>query len=95
MKFIKNILLLSIIIILSQNINIVIVNNNSLYAADCVAKNNLQENAMSFIARCRKGSIKSVFPGEMYSKNISEIKKGKSKAHKTAWKLLNDNRFKK
>ena len=65
------------------------------YAGDCVAKNNLSEKAQSFISRCRKGSIKSKFPGEFLSKTLGEIKKGSTSKHKTAWKLLNDNRFKK
>ncbi len=96
MNIIKKILFISLTIMLFQNMSNQLVGNSSfLFAADCVAKNNFNEKAISFIARCRKGSIKSVFPGEMYSKTIAEIKKGKSKSHKTAWKLLNDNRFKK
>lgn len=66
-----------------------------MFAGDCVAKHNTQETVSSYISKCRKGSIRSVFPGEMMSKKLGEIQKGKSKAHKTAWKLLNDSRFKK
>ena len=74
------------------------VGNDSLflsnaYAADCVATNNLSETAQSYINRCRKGSINSEFPGEMYSKTLKEIKSGTSAVHKKAWKLLNDGRF--
>ena len=66
---------------------------SSAYAADCVANNNLSETAQSYIGRCRKGSINSVFSGEMYSKTLGEIKSGSSAVHKKAWKLLNDSRF--
>jgi hypothetical protein len=64
-------------------------------AGDCVANNNLGETADSFISRCRKASIRSEFPGEFLGSTLGEIKKGKSARHKKAWKLLNDNRFKK
>jgi hypothetical protein len=81
---------------LFQNVSSTVIGQTGLlFASDCVAKNNTSELATNFIARCCKGSIKSVFPGEMYSKTVGEIKKGKSKSHKTAWKLLNDGRFKK
>jgi len=64
-------------------------------AANCNAGSNLNETAQAFIPRCIKGSVKDVFPGEMYSKTLGEIKSGKTAVHKKAWKLLNDNRFKK
>jgi hypothetical protein len=66
---------------------------SNVYAADCVANNNLSETAQSYIGRCRKGSINSEFPGEMYSKTLGGIKSGSSAIHKKAWKLLNDKRF--
>ncbi len=34
-------------------------------AADCIANNNLGDIADSFISRCRKGSIRQEFPGEL------------------------------
>ncbi len=67
----------------------------SVQAASCNAGSNLSETAQAFISRCCKGKINSEFPGEMYSKTIGEIKNGKTAVHKKAWKLLNDNRFKK
>jgi len=67
----------------------------SVQAASCNAGDNLGETAQAFISKCRKGKINSEFPGEMYSKKIGDIKKGKTAVHKKAWKLLNDNRFKK
>lgn len=62
-------------------------------AKDCVAKNNPEDIAMSFIERCRKGSIHREFPGTHYSQRLGDIQRGQSKADKTAWKLLNDHRF--
>ncbi len=64
-------------------------------AGNCVANDNLGEVADSFISRCRKASIRSEFPGELLSETLGNIKKGKTARHKKAWKLLNDNRFKK
>lgn len=65
----------------------------SAYAANCVAKENLEEKAFSFISRCRKGSIQREFPGELKEESLGTIKNGSSAIHKKAWKLLNDNRF--
>ncbi len=64
-------------------------------AANCEANDNLTETAMSFIGRCCKGSIQREFPGELLWTTLSAIKIGSSAVHKKAWKLLNDNRFKK
>lgn len=64
-------------------------------AGNCVANDNLTEVADNFISRCRKASIRSEFPGELLSETLGNIKKGKTARHKKAWKLLNDNRFKK
>lgn len=62
-------------------------------AKDCVAKNNPEDIAKSFIERCRKGSIHREYPGTHYSKRVGDIQKGSSKDDKKAWKLLNDKRF--
>jgi hypothetical protein len=64
-------------------------------AGDCIANDNLGDIADDFISRCRKASIRSEFPGELLPETLGNIKKGKSARHKKAWKLLNDNRFKK
>jgi hypothetical protein len=61
----------------------------------CVANENLSEIADAFISRCCKASIRREFPSELLSETLSAIKKGSSAVHKKAWKLLNDNRFKK
>lgn len=61
----------------------------------CDANDNLGEIANNFISRCRKGSIRQVFPGEHYGDTLGEIKDCGTASCKTAWKLLNDNRFKK
>ncbi|MFG2149055.1 hypothetical protein ACGFRG_33370 [Streptomyces sp. NPDC048696] len=61
----------------------------------CAANDNLGEIANNFISRCRKGSIRSVFPGQHYGDTLGEIKGCGEASCKTAWKLLNDNRFKK
>ncbi|GAB4564355.1 MAG: hypothetical protein Tsb0020_14470 [Haliangiales bacterium] len=64
-------------------------------AADCNARNNLGEVADKFISRCRKGSIRREFPSQYLSKTLKVIKGDSSADGKKAWKLLNDNRFKK
>ena len=64
-------------------------------AADCIANNNLGDNAQAYIGRCRSGGINSEFPKEMLSLTLKEIKGGSSAAHNKAWKLLNDKRFEK
>src|SRR5690606_5743820 len=61
----------------------------------CNARDNLDEIVQSFIGRCRRGSINSEFPGQFYDVPVREVRDGQTKEHKTAWKLLNDNRFKK
>ncbi|UGQ12973.1 hypothetical protein LO772_04950 [Yinghuangia sp. ASG 101] len=61
----------------------------------CDAGDNLGEIANNFISRCRKASIRQVFPGEHYGDTLGEIRDCRTKSCKTAWKLLNDGRFKK
>ncbi|MCX4625697.1 MULTISPECIES: hypothetical protein [unclassified Streptomyces] len=61
----------------------------------CVASDNLGEIANNFISRCRKGSIRQAFPGEHYGDSLGYIRGCGLKSCQTAWKLLNDNRFKK
>lgn len=61
----------------------------------CDAGDNLGEIANNFISRCRKASIRQVFPGEHYDDRLGEIRSCGAKSCKTAWKLLNDGRFKK
>ncbi|PTL83338.1 hypothetical protein [Vitiosangium sp. GDMCC 1.1324] len=65
----------------------------SASAAGCAANENLVEPAISFIGRCRKGSITREFPRELLAVPLGVIKHGESAVHKKAWKLLNDNRF--
>ena len=64
-------------------------------AGSCVANDNLGEMADSFIGRCCQASIRREFPGEMLNETLGNIKRGTTARHKKAWKLLNDNRFKK
>jgi hypothetical protein len=45
-------------------------------------------------AQC-KGSVREEFPSKMLDKTLEEIRKGSSRDAKKAWKLLNDNRFRK
>lgn len=61
----------------------------------CAANDNLGEIATNFISRCRKGSIRSVFPGQHYGDTLGYLKGCRLSTCNTAWKLLNDNRFKK
>lgn len=61
----------------------------------CVANENLGEIATNFISRCRRGSIRQVFPGQHYGDTLGYLKNCRASSCNTAWKLLNDNRFKK
>ena len=70
-----------------------IIPNQSCPARNCVAKDNLDEKADSFISRCRKASIRQEFPTELLNTTLGNIRRGKSKKYKRAWKLLNDGRF--
>lgn len=49
---------------------------------------NANETGQSFISRCKKGSIDSVFPGEFLDSTLGEIFAGSTAKHKTAQKLL-------
>ncbi|MEV6548558.1 hypothetical protein AB0M57_07565 [Streptomyces sp. NPDC051597] len=72
------------------------VTSTPVTAADaCAANDNLGEIANNFISRCRKASIRQVFPGQHYGDSLGHIKDCRDSSCKTAWKLLNDNRFKK
>ncbi|MER5884130.1 hypothetical protein ABT160_09895 [Streptomyces sp. NPDC001941] len=62
-------------------------------AGYCDANDNLGEIANNFISRCRKGSIRQVFPGQHYGDTLGYLKDCGDRTCKTAWKLLNDNRF--
>lgn len=65
-----------------------------LYDA-CAANESLGEIATNFISRCRRGSIRQVFPGQHYGDTLGYLKGCRESSCNTAWKLLNDNRFKK
>jgi len=64
-------------------------------ASDCEANHNLGDVADNFISRCRRASIRREFPSQLLSLTLREIKGGKSATYHRAWKLLNDNRFRK
>ncbi|MFD1538284.1 hypothetical protein [Nonomuraea guangzhouensis] len=60
----------------------------------CNARDNLSAIANDFISKCRKASIRQEFPSEFLPDTLGTIQKIKTARGKTAWKLLNDNRFK-
>ena len=62
---------------------------------NCKTDDNLGDIADSFISRCRKASIRRKFPGQYLYSTLGSIKRDKTDDGKTAWKLLNDGRFKK
>lgn len=78
-----------------QNSSLISFSSHSLAAqsADCIANNNLGDIADGFISRCRKGSIRQEFPGELLNETLATIKAGNAANYKKAWKLLNDGRF--
>jgi hypothetical protein len=45
-----------------------------VYAQSCDTKDRMSETAESFIGRCCKGSIRSVFPSEYLGSTLSQIK---------------------
>jgi hypothetical protein len=61
----------------------------------CEANDNLSLLADTFISVCLKASIRREFPSEFLNFYLEDIKSNKSATGKKAWKLLNDNRFKK
>ncbi len=61
----------------------------------CVANEHLEDICDMFISSCRKASIRTQFPGQFLKVKIRDVRNGTTKHHKKAWKLLNDNRFKK
>ena len=67
------------------------------YAANCKIDDNLGETAQKFVGRCCKGSVKSVFPGNMWGNTVGDIKRNKSKSsdYKTAWKLISRSEYRK
>ncbi|MBA2662355.1 MAG: hypothetical protein H0U74_08665 [Bradymonadaceae bacterium] len=62
-------------------------------AQSCLANENLDEIADTFISRCRQAKIRQEFPSQLLTSRLGDIKKGKDADSKKAWKLLNDNRF--
>lgn len=66
-------------------------------AVDCDANSPTNQFIMAdtFISKCRKASIRSVFPGQHLYTILHLIKYGKTASHRTAWKPLNDSRFRK
>lgn len=68
------------------------------WAASCVYEENLSETAVSFRGRCCLGSIREKWPSQYDNTTLATIKREKDagvKAAITAYKLLNDSRFRK
>lgn len=57
-------------------------------ARNCVPSDNLDETAGSFIARCKKGSVMTVFPREFVDSTLGDIFAGTTAPHRTAKKLI-------
>ncbi|MBL8065296.1 MAG: hypothetical protein JNM34_05500, partial [Chthonomonadaceae bacterium] len=55
----------------------------------------LESKASDWISKNCKGSINQKFPSELRDKTLDEIRQMGTEASKTAWKLLNDSRFRK
>ncbi|TDD24467.1 hypothetical protein [Nonomuraea diastatica] len=64
-------------------------------SASCSIADHAQTIADHYISKCRKAGIRKVFPAQYLPKTIYTIKRDKSRPGKTAWKLLNANRWKK
>lgn len=61
----------------------------------CDARDNLGEIANNFISRCRKAGIRQRFPGQHYGDTLGYLKQCRTDSCNTAWKLLQDGRWKK
>ncbi|MEO3875785.1 hypothetical protein ABGB18_43980 [Nonomuraea sp. B12E4] len=61
----------------------------------CDINANLNMTATVYISACRKAGIRQVFPGQFLDAAIIKIKNDRTAAGKTAWKLLNDKRWRK
>ena len=66
-----------------------------MQVVSCEYRDNLDSTADNFISRCRKASIRREFPGEYYGTTLRAISQDNSANGRKAYKLLNDNRFKK
>lgn len=66
-------------------------------ASNCNYGDNLFEEASDFISRCCKGTILRRFPGQYFNKTLLEISLARrlDPQARTAYKLLNDGRFRK
>ena len=62
---------------------------------NCDEYDNLDEEAIDFIARCVKGKVHGEFPSEFYHWTLGEIDKCNTARCKKAWKLLTDKRWRK
>lgn len=56
-----------------RSVNKTPVSVTPVYAANCNTRDNMDETAQSFIGRCCKGSINSVFPSDYLDKTLSQI----------------------
>lgn len=59
----------------------------------CKVEENFDTVADDYISRCRKASVRNVFPAEYLDRILAHIKVDRTTAGRTAWKLLTDNRF--
>ena len=66
-------------------------------ARNCRYSDNLNLTAIEFIGKCVRGSVLEVFPSEYYYATLGEINvlRRRSRSARTAFKLLNDSRFRK
>ncbi|MBB5781636.1 hypothetical protein [Nonomuraea jabiensis] len=61
----------------------------------CDISANLNTTATVYISACRKAGIRKVFPGQYLNVVIGKIKEDRTAAGKRAWKLLNEQRWRK
>lgn len=78
-------------------LSIVSCDNNTDSLTNCEYQENLSEVATRFIGRCCIAAIRREFPGEFYDSTLDEINQLRSENRRaqTAYKLLNDGRFRK
>ncbi|GHE32691.1 hypothetical protein GCM10017673_39400 [Streptosporangium violaceochromogenes] len=59
----------------------------------CRVEENFGAVADDYISRCRRASVRSVFPAEHLDSTLAQIKVDRTTTGRTAWKLLTDGRF--
>jgi hypothetical protein len=66
-------------------------------AGACDIDDSLSDTVETFVGRCCKGSVRSVMPGNMWSKTVRDVRDNRSRDddYKTCWKLISRSEYRK